>query len=276
MSFLKLGKPLSEEHKKNIGLALKGKKRPKFSEEWINNIKIGHKGQVPWNKGKTDYYSKEALESNRQKHLGRTPWNKGLTKEKIKIYYKNGGLNPPSNLGNHHSEETKKKIGLAHKGMKTKQNSGSFKKGDISWNKGKNMSEETKIKIKEARAKQIFPMKDTSIELKIQNFLTQLHMEYLAHKYISEITNKYQCDIFIPVQEGILQKTIIECDGDYWHGNINTEFKNRKLTERVLKQIENDKLRTKELQEQGFRVIRLWGSEIKIMELNELHSELIK
>ena len=32
--------------------------------------------------------------------------------------------------------------------------------------------------IKISRAKQIFPMRDTRIELKIQSFLTQLHIEY--------------------------------------------------------------------------------------------------
>lgn len=45
------------------------------------------KGYIPWNKGKTNIYSKETLESNRQKHLGIA-----------------------------HSEEHKKKIGESLKG----------------------------------------------------------------------------------------------------------------------------------------------------------------
>ena len=71
----------------------------------------------------------------------------------------------------------------------------------------------------------IIPFKDTSIEVKIQNFLSLLHLEFMTHKYISEITHKYRCDIFIPEQEGISQKIIIECDGCYWHG---CEFCNKK------------------------------------------------
>jgi len=45
-------KPLSEETKRKISLAHKGKKRPPFSKEWRENIGKGHKGQTPWNKGK--------------------------------------------------------------------------------------------------------------------------------------------------------------------------------------------------------------------------------
>lgn len=32
---------------------------------------------IPWNKGKTNIYSKETLDSNRKKHLGISPPNKG-------------------------------------------------------------------------------------------------------------------------------------------------------------------------------------------------------
>lgn len=58
----------------------------------------------------------------------------------------------------------------------------------------------------------------------------------------------YQCDIFIPSLN-----LIIEADGDYWH---NFPFGR-----------EIDRVRTKELEEKGFRVIRLWENEIKQMDL---------
>lgn len=138
---------------------------------------------------------------------------------------------------------------------------------------GNKHSAEAIIKIKARRALQVFPKKDTSIELKIQFFLTNLQIEYFTHKYINEITHAYQCDIFIPVQEGIPQKTIIECDGDYWHGNREL-FAESKLSERILHQRELDNTRQKELEEKGFRVVRLWGSEIKKMGLDDFNKTL--
>ncbi len=116
-----------------------------------------------------------------------------------------------------------------------------------------------------------FKKKDTSIEIKIQKFLSLLHVEFLTHKYISEITNSYQCDIFIPKQKGINQKTIIEADGCYWHGCPICNLKQRKKLKERLKL---DKLRTKELIEKGFKVIRIWEHEIRIMELNDLMNKI--
>jgi G:T-mismatch repair DNA endonuclease (very short patch repair protein) len=178
------------------------------------------------------------------------------------------------------SEETKKKIGDAQRGEKNhrfgKKNS-PYARMMISLKnkgrKGKSPSETSRQKIREARAKQIFPNFDTKIELKIQGFLTLLKMEYVAHKYISEIEHRYCCDIFIPVQEGVKQKTIIECDGDYWHGNPNI-YRKEKLTEKQIKQIFRDESRTKELEKKGYRVIRLWESDIKVMEINNFKEKI--
>lgn len=69
----------------------------------------------------------------------------------------NGGHWP---LGKGRSEETKKKVSEGVKraweeGRLTK-NSSNFSKGQIPWNKGKPMSEETKQKIRAVRQKQIF------------------------------------------------------------------------------------------------------------------------
>src|SRR3990167_8472300 len=43
-------KPLTEETRKKIGLANKGRV---FSDEWRKNLSIAHRGQVSWRKGKT-------------------------------------------------------------------------------------------------------------------------------------------------------------------------------------------------------------------------------
>lgn len=131
--------------------------------------------------------------------------------------------------------------------------------------KNKKHSQESIKKIKEARANQIFPKQDTSIEIKIQNFLKQLRIEFFTHQYM-KIDLAYRCDIFIPSLN-----LIIECDGDYWHGNPD-KFPN--LNKMQLEQIEEDKLRTQQLLEKGYNVIRLWENEIRKMKINDLKIKL--
>lgn len=152
-----------------------------------------------------------------------------------------------------------------------------FKKGVPSWNKGIKMTKEKYPNYGLRKTREIIriPKKDTSIEIKIQKFLSLLHIEFYTHYYLSQIRHSYQCDIFIPKQEteGIIipQETIIECDGCYWHGCPKCDLNPyKKLEERK----KLDKQRTKELQEKGFRVIRLRGHEIKSMELNDLRNRL--
>jgi len=167
-----------------------------------------------------------------------------------------------------------------------------FKKGHTPWNKDGHHSEETKIKqsilktefykqhpeaivkwYNETRKNIIVPFKDTKIEVKIQNYLKQLGIEFYTHQYIQEIEHGYHCDILIPIQEGINQKTIIECDGIYWHGH---PVKYPNPNESQKQQIETDKTRTKELIEEGYRVIRLWENDIKKLSPNKLKEKLME
>jgi very-short-patch-repair endonuclease len=115
-------------------------------------------------------------------------------------------------------------------------------------------TEEFKKMIKELRKNFIFPKKDTGIEVKIQNFLKELGITFFTHQYM-HIEHGYQCDILIPSIN-----MVIECDGDYWHkyptGN------------------DVDHIRTKELIEKGFKVLRLWEHEINAMDLNKFKEEL--
>lgn len=111
-----------------------------------------------------------------------------------------------------------------------------------------------KQKLRDVRAKQILPKKDTSIEVKIQNFLKQLGISYFTHQYM-KIEHGYQCDILIPSMN-----LVIECDGDYWHKYpIGMEI---------------DHIRTSEMLSKGFKVLRLWEREIKIMDINSFQNKL--
>lgn len=212
------------------------------------------KGQVPWNKGMKGVQ----VSWNKGTKGIMKAWNKGktniYTQEAIKKIRE-------AKLGKHQSEETKIKRGksitltwqnpiIRNKRItgQSKQNNGWFKKGQPSLNKGKHPSLNTIQKIKDARAKQVFPIKDTKIEVKIQNFLQQLSIEYFTHKYMN-IDHSYQCDIFIPSIN-----MVIECDGSYWHKYpIGTDI---------------DHIRTSELIQKGFKVLRLWEQEIINMNVN--------
>jgi very-short-patch-repair endonuclease len=200
------------------------------------------------------HFSKESKIKMSESHKNKIPWNKGLTKEtdeRVRLIRKT----PMSNVckkivrtrrekkNYQHSKESKIKMSESHKNK-------------IPWNKGKTPSEKEIMRLKEMRKNQIFPKKDTKIEIKVREFLEELKIEYFQHKYISEITHSYQCDFFIPSMN-----LVIECDGNYWH---------KYPTGRDI-----DHIRTKELLEKGFKVLRLWEFEIKEMDLNKFKEKLI-
>jgi len=196
------------------------------------------KGNIPIHKFKKGNHPKTEYKKGHQSDKKNKTWEEMYGVERAKEMKEQQRLR---RLGTKASEETKRKISES----------------------SKNPSFEIRMKMRKHRATQIFPIKDTKIEVKIQKFLTELRIEFLTHQYV-EIEHSYQSDIFIPIQEGITQPTIIECDGDYWHGNIK-KFPN--LNKQQIDQIEEDKIRTQEIIEKGYRVIRLWEHEIKKMTL---------
>ncbi len=104
------------------------------------------------------------------------------------------------------------------------------------------------------RSKLKIPKQDTSIEIKIQNFLKKLGIEFFTHQHM-KIEHKYLCDILIPCMN-----LVIECDGDYWH--------------KYPVGLDRDHIRTKELVEKGFKVLRLWEFEIRKMDINQFKNKL--
>ncbi|MCH7851111.1 MAG: DUF559 domain-containing protein [Nanoarchaeota archaeon] len=218
----------------------------KGHKPWNTGIKgkefLSHqKNGKMWHTGKKGYHihTKKHKEELRKRMSGNkfreglTPWNKN-----------NGGYNLPPKT-NKVKERIRKKL-IGHPCYKSKI-------------RGKNISIALKKwYIKNPKAIEEFrkrrenikiPKIDSSIEIKIQNFLKQLGIEFFTHQHM-KIEHGYQCDILIPSMN-----LVIECDGDYWH--------------KYPIGLERDHIRTKELIEKGFKVLRLWERDIKKMELND-------
>ena len=85
-----MSKFLSEEHKKKIGDALRGKNRPPFSTKWKSNLSISHKGQH--SSPATEFKKGQAPIAPFKK--GNTPWNKDLKgyNSGDKSHFWNGGI----------------------------------------------------------------------------------------------------------------------------------------------------------------------------------------
>jgi len=218
---------------------MKDKRKNKQTKRHIQKrIESRWKNNPNWFSNKDFFNGEEWKEKNREHLIG----------EKNPFY------------GKTHTNETKELLSKIHKKNwilgKEKINSSQFVKGiKMSKKIVRKMKEyhnkpEIKKIFEERRRKIILPKKDTLIEVKIQNFLKQLGISFLTHQYIKNIEHGYQCDILIPSMN-----LVIECDGNYWHKYpIGNEL---------------DHIRTKELISKGFKVLRLWESEIKVMELNK-------
>jgi very-short-patch-repair endonuclease len=234
-----------------------------------NKHRLGH---VPWNKGLTKKDDHRIGNGkNLVEHVKKYgAWNKGLTGKKFLKHYKNGAedLARPYQLkGKTYEEiygEEKSKEQKEKRRIKTKEK---YDNGTATFGFPKDGT------MKEKRKKQIFPKKDSAPERKVQEYLRLLGYDFYTHQYIESIEHGYQCDISLPVQRRIPIKTIIEVDGDWWHGNPK---KYPKLNDNQRLQIEEDKIRTKELLEKGFRVIRIWESEIKELQLEKFSLLVLK
>ena len=115
------------------------------------------KGHTPWHKGRTSVYTSEQLKRMGAAKKGKPAWNKGISPSKEQIekqkesFKKTLLSNPeirkrmsevkkgkkPWITGRKHSNESLKRMSLAHKGQ-------------IAWNKGIALSEESKRKISES------------------------------------------------------------------------------------------------------------------------------
>lgn len=167
-----------------------------------------------------------------------------------------------ANIGKHHSLETRNKMSESKSGKKHplygKHLSEEHKK-KISFTKtGKHHTEETKMKIqfasnnmsvewkqkiKNARKRQVLPVKDTLPEKMMQIALSLNGIQFIKHKPIKIGNSYHQVDIFIN------PNICIEVDGDYWHTLPKTMKRDIEINH--------------ELNKQGYNIIRIWEKDIK-------------
>ena len=243
------------------------------------------KGNKPWSAG-----TKGILKA----------WNKGLTKEtdeRVRVYTKNISkqTKTPERLEifriNRLKSKTPEAINKMKETIKKKIENGTFisqynvlKKyyeTHDRWNKNLTKEDDERInelsrRLKELRKNIIIPVKDTSIEIKLQTFLKKLNLDFFTHQYM-RITNGYQCDILIPSMN-----LVIECDGDFFHANPKiysadfVRFPNSGDKRKARDIWERDRIRTEELIQKGYNVLRLWESEIKVMNINNFKQKIME
>jgi very-short-patch-repair endonuclease len=245
---------LSEEHRKKIGNANKGKTLGReLSTEIKKKISEANKGRVSPLKGipRTEEVKRKIGES----HKGVVPSKDA----RIKISL--------ANLGRKHSEESKRKISESHKGSigyyrgkQHKKNISLSKKGQ---GLGKHLSEEHRKKIslanknpsQETRQKMGLASigrlmnhkyRNTEPELKFKKLLQDAGLEekkdFIYQYYVKNIVHHYVADFYI-----IRLNMVIEIDGLYFHKGDR---------------IERDNLRTREMMDIGYSVLRFTDIEI--------------
>jgi DNA mismatch endonuclease (patch repair protein) len=117
--------------------------------------------------------------------------------------------------------------------------------------------EKWKAGIRKARAEQVLPLEDTSIEIALQEALTAKGIIFEKHKKLPGLP-----DIFIE------PNICIFADGDYWHSNPKIYGEDHQVRYGSKIVIHNDilikdrKINTI-LKKKGYKVLRFWGSDIK-------------
>lgn len=139
-----------------------------------------------------------------------------------------------------------------------KRNDKLFNRVNIPWNKNKTgiYSLETIEKIRNATRNQFHKeaFKKTSIEVKIENFLKEINVNY---KY-SFILAQRQYDFVL--QDA---KCVIEAHGDFWHGNPSFWGEGKKpLREHQIMKRLDDKIKERLAKENGYKYFSFWEHDI--------------
>lgn len=153
-------------------------------------------------------------------------------------------------MGKKHTEDSKKKISVNRMGKPN------------GW-KGKKLSQAHKAKISKTRIERGLakgyknPMKyktNTSIERLVAKALDEANIQYTQQFFLVTDRKTYSYDFKIKSEP-----LLIEVDGDYWHGGPGCKS-HFYMVEQVRK---NDKNKDEAAEKAGYKVVRIWGSEVR-------------
>jgi DNA mismatch endonuclease, patch repair protein len=243
------------------------------------SYKFGHstRGRIPWNLAKetsvdTRRKISKTLTGTHRPEAVRIKISKGnLGKKKSELARLHLSQAIKGKKRRPHSEETKRKISEKQKGRKDKPLSEKHKQSISYKLKGIVRPEETRQKMSQAgflrthteetrhklsliRVKQIFPRKDSTTEVRLQEILTKNNIHYTKHEPLTG-----QPDIFI------LPNICIFVDGRFWHADPRY-YKPNDITIGGLvavKRWEKDGKITLDLISSGYIVLRFWEDDIK-------------
>lgn len=181
--------------------------------------------------------------SIKQKHrwiLGKTTGFTGKTHtKKTKQKQRENIIKTKPHLGYKQSEYQKQQASLTMKKW--------YAEGNQPWTKNNKHTPETIEKIIKNSRKGM-----NKIEKQVSDFLNENNIKYYFNFFINngKICKQYDFKI---------GNILLEIDGDYWHGGPGVE----KHHFSVEKNEKNDLLKNQLAKEKGYRLIRIWESEIK-------------
>jgi len=217
----------------------------KHTKEQTSNIKSrlysgsgnGMYGKESWSKGKTKFDCDILMESSKKISL--------IKKE----MYKKGLLDISGKKNGMYGKEPWSKGKTKYNDARLMESA--IKLSKIRSNIWKSLSNEEKDKrIGDLSLASNKAKKDTKIEIIIKEKLVDLNIKFVKN---------YRCNRFIFDFYLIDYNFVIECQGDYWHGNPNI-FLN--LNEIQLKNRERDKKKEKYLSDNNIKSLFLWENEI--------------
>lgn len=219
--------PINQQ-KRRPSYGMLGKHHSKQSR-W--KISLGHKGMIPWNKGKTKYNDKRLVKMSLIK-IGTT-----------RIF----------------SKKHRKNISKARKGIKfSKEHLMNMSKASKKVWRTTDKKEFARTRVLNQIKNGLIPKSNTKIERIVKKELLKRGLKEnkdFFHQYIFK--NVLICDFAFPKK-----KLIVECDGDYWHANPKIYNKN-KLNKTQLRNKRFEKYEKRKLKECGWTLLRFWESDIK-------------
>lgn len=207
----------------------------------------GHHARVHNNWGHNEKAKEHSAETRREQYRSgqRVQWNKGKSwketfspkkiKELMKVY---------------DDKERNDKIRNALKGVKkSEEHKRNLKKA---FN-----TQEYKEIHREQMARRLsdgtFSLSSMVEKRFIDECIKPFGIEYDTQYYLKDIC--HYCDVYIPSKN-----TIVEFQGDYWHGNPK-KYKKEELTEYQLEKVKKDEILRKYCKDNGFRLIEVWESD---------------